>query len=312
MYIAGGGPGLEHSPNPQPTTKMPSPLESVAKGVKVKSKLISWKSFSWLWVMFVLVLFVGNGILMVFLGLDLVNLGLSNPAVLIVWHFVLFVGFGVIAVVSGVYFTQEELLEDGLRLPVLAGLWTLYNGVASLLFLVWVVDNPKMHSTVAFSDNPSAYSSFIALNAVSFMWFWMNVVAIVLAWVIHYNQRKYLETLNRSLQITDHILMHYHGTTLYALMVQLGGGEPVVPGLDYPEPPQGELHEDVPFQEGAATTASHFSGQGASWRGTTAMMASRRDPVRGPAYASRPPRKFGRQQPQVRFRTPSMERNQDS
>lgn len=281
------------------TFKMPSPLESVAKGVRAKSKLISWKSFSWLWVLFTLVLFVGDGILMVFLGLDLMELGLSNPLVLLIWNFVLFVVFGVIAVISGVYFTQEELLEDGLRLPVLAGLWTIYNGVATLLFLIWSFNHPKLHSDVEFNDNPSAYASFMAVNAVCFLWFWVNIGSIVLAWVIHYNQRKYLETLNRSLQVTDHILMTYHGTTVYHLMTNSDNRSAAF-GVDHPRKEEEEIHEHI--QEGNPPVSSAFHSGTGSWKRTAAVMTSREEPVRGTVHASRPPRRLERKKNHVRFR----------
>ncbi len=279
------------------TVEMPSPLESVAKGVKVKSKLVSWKSFSWVWVLFSLFLLVGNGILMIFLGLDLIGVGLSNPWVLLVWHFVLFLCFGVVTIISAVIFTQEELLEDGLRLPILSGLWSLYNGVAAVMFLAWVIAHPNLSSDVQFSDDPSAYSSFVAVNGVSFLWFWIGVMAIVICWVIHYNQRKYLETLERSLQVTDVILMTYHGTSLHDLMIELGGG---TPGVDSPTE-----HESI--------AQSHFSGSGV-WGGTSGVVSRRttREPVRGTGYSTRvPPRRMGRQ-PQMRQRAQMPPRQEES
>ncbi len=262
----------------------PMPVISVAGGVQTQSKLVSWSHFSWLWVAFSIVLLVGNGILMVFLGFDLIGAGISNPLVLVIWHFVLAMGFGIITVVSAVFFTQEELLQDRLRLPILSGLWSLYNGVGTILFLGWIIDHPSLHSDVQFNDNPSAYASFVGISGVLFLWFWVNVAAMVIAWVVHYNQRKYLEVLNRSLQVSDFVFYQYHGITIDQTVKAMTAGGGVAATTDGTE------------QQAVASLFPAGGGNGA-WSRTThiasAAVPSTRmiheDPVRGMPLGTRPP-----------------------
>jgi len=276
--------------NPASDGPRPMPVVSVAGGIHTQSKLVSWTHFSWLWVAFSLVLLVGNGILMIFLGFDLIGAGISNPLVLVIWHFILALGFGIITVISAVFFTQEELLQDRLRLPVLSGLWTLYNGVGTILFLGWIIDHPSLHSDIQFNDNPSAYASFLGISGVLFLWFWVDVVAMVIAWVVHYNQRKYLEVLNRSLQVSDFVFYHYHGITIHQAVHAISGTEPT------PAPPTVEVHTETPPV--AAGLFPSGGGNGA-WNRTIHMTSAevavppprmiQEDPVRGMPLGTRPP-----------------------
>jgi len=200
-----------HNPS---AARRESAVDTLARGVRVRSKLVSWSMYSWPWILFVLAFIVGNGALMVFEGLDLTGIGIASPLMLIIWHFVMFVIFGALLIWTYVRFGDETLLEDKLRLPFLCANCTLFNFVMTIVVLAWILDNQSAYAEVHFTSNSQAYVSFVAINGVAFVWFYLIVGLILMAWVVHYNQRKYLELIDLALHADDVHLNRLHNTSL--------------------------------------------------------------------------------------------------
>ena len=211
--VSGPQPGVETEPDPA--------VIILARGVRVQSKFISWSFYSWPWIVFVLAFIVGNGALMVFAGLDAVGIGLASPLLLIIWHFVLFVIFGILLIWTLVRFATENLLEDKLRLPFLVSNATLYNFVMTIAFLAWILNNTSLHAKVHFTSNSQAYVSYIVLNGITFIWFYVLVCFALISWLVHYNYRKFLELTDLALSVQDEHLIMLHGTNLQSLVQSL-------------------------------------------------------------------------------------------
>jgi len=196
-------------------------LVTVARGVRVRSKLVSWSTYSWSWILFVLAFIVGNGVLMILAGLDMTGIGIGSPILFSIWHFVMFVIFGALLIRTWIMFSGETLLEEKIRLPFLCFDAMVYNFAMSIAYFAWILDNESAYAEVHFSSNSQAYVSFVAMNAVTFLWFYLVLAQIRTAWHIHYNQRKALELADLLLSVEDEHLVMLHRTNLQSVVASL-------------------------------------------------------------------------------------------
>lgn len=206
---------------------------TLAGDVRVRSKLISWNTFSISWILFLLLFIVGNGGLAVITGLDTTGVGPGLPLLDIIWHFALFVAFGVLLIYLIVQVGNETLVTDRVRLPLIVANAMLFNLVMTFVFLTWVLDNTSQHAQVDYSDNMKAYSSFVTISGISFLWFFVVVAVSLLTWLIHYNQRKTLELIDLVLSVEDQHLINLHETSLKTLVTELRQAQP--PGSFIPK-----------------------------------------------------------------------------
>jgi hypothetical protein len=212
-------PGIA-TPQPEMVAQEPA-VVILARGVRVRSKLVSWSGYSWPWILFVLTFVAANGALMILAGLDMTGIGIASPILLGIWHFVLFVIFGALLIWTYVRFANETLLEDKIRLPLLCCLATIYNFAMSIGYLLWMLHNTSAYAEVHFSSNSQAYVSCVGLNTATFVWYFVVVSIAMMSWIVHYNQRKTLELIDMVLSTQDEHLGKLHRTTLKDVVASL-------------------------------------------------------------------------------------------
>lgn len=232
-YVPGASPlfdslglGPLTSSKQQATLGIEPAVVTLAGDVRVRSKLISWNTFSWTWIAFLLLFIIGNGGLAVVTGLDAVGIGPGLPLMDIIWHFVLFVLYGALLIYLIVQLGKETLLTDRARLPLIVGNATLFNFVMSFVFLSWILDNTSQHAEVNYSENMRAYSSFVVISGISFVWYFVVAAVALVTWLIHYNQRKTLELVDLVLSVQDEHLINLHDTSLKTLVQELRASQP--------------------------------------------------------------------------------------
>jgi hypothetical protein len=229
--IRGGVMPIEQGPPPsyqQQQQQMIAGMEKekpavviLADKVSVQSPLVSWSYYSWSWIVFVVAFVIANGALMIIAGLDMVGVGILSPLLLIIWHFVLFLVFGLLLIWTVVGIASDTLLSDRVRLPLLSGSATLYNFSMTIAYLVWILHNTSLYAEVHYASNSQAYVSYVILNGITFVWFYIVVAVILVAWVVHYNQRKTLELVDMVLAVQDVHLRQLHGTSLNEVVTAL-------------------------------------------------------------------------------------------
>jgi hypothetical protein len=219
--------------SPQPTVEeqQDPAVVTLARGIPVRSKLVSWAGYSWPWVLYVLAFVVGNGVLMILAGLDMTGIGFASPIMLGIWHFVMFVIFGALLIWTYVRFAGETLLEDKIRLPFLCTNATVYNFAMAIAYLAWMLANTSAYAEVHFSSNSQAYVSFIGLNTATFVWFYVVIGLTMMAWVVHYNQRKNLELMDLALSVEDEHLIMLHNTSLENVVASLRAQQSSAPKI---------------------------------------------------------------------------------
>lgn len=213
-------PGVAGHASPTLAQQDPA-VVTLARGVRVRSKLVSWAGYSWPWILFVLAFVVGNGALMIFAGLNMSGIGFASPIMMTIWHFVQFVIFAALVIWTYVRFSHETLLEDKLRLPFLTTNAAIYNFAMFVAFLAWILNNTSAYAEVHFSSNSQAYVAFVAMNAATFVWFYVVVGLALMSWVVHYNYRKTLELTDLALSVDDEHLALLHNTTLQNMVASL-------------------------------------------------------------------------------------------
>jgi hypothetical protein len=144
----------------------------------------------------------------------------------IIWHFVLFVLYGALLIYLIIQLGRETLLTDRARLPLIVANATLFNFVMSFVFLSWILDNTSQHAEVNYSENMRAYSSFVVISGVSFVWYFVVVAVALITWLVHYNQRKTLELVDLVLSVQDEHLINLHDTSLRTLVQELRASQP--------------------------------------------------------------------------------------